>query len=246
MSGIKYSIQFPYLHRTDQLYNTLLSYSVHYADRDDYEIVVWVDGKNTELQLCAFRDIVGKFDLPLRWEMGTGQYQEASYHRNAMAKSTNAEYLILTSPEIVHVSDILSGLDQILDGTPQYVVCACESAKEKIGKLSKINQKFWKHHMWYQHSQHNNRQFHFCTCLKRDDYFRIGGFDTDYAEGVAYDDNDFIDRVRLSDLQIVNADHLLTVHQWHPREKVRRQRKQKLNRNYQLFQKKYNERRNNS
>lgn len=43
----------------------------------------------------------------------------------------------------------------------------------------------------------------------------VEGFDEDYQFGIAYDDNDFINRVRRAKLRIIERDDLLTIHIGH-------------------------------
>ncbi len=114
---------------------------------------------------------------------------------------------VITNPECRHDADILAGLDAIFAANGNaYVVCSCESLDSK-----------GRHFMWYQHSQRRNCCYHFCTALTRENWHRVGGFDERYADGIAYDDNDFRESVRAAGLQFVVRDDLKTTHLWHPK-----------------------------
>jgi hypothetical protein len=148
---------------------------------------------------------------------------------NQGVRESSGQFIILTSPEVYHKSNILLGLDKEFSKNPdQYVVAACESLK-KSGD----------HHMWYQHSQHNNRMFHFCTSLSRLKYDEIGGFDENYAKGYCFDDDDFIRKIQQANIFIKIRDDLLTFHQYHDRHVMDKDYRKlwKINRDY--FEKKW-------
>lgn len=49
---------------------------------------------------------------------------------------------------------------------------------------------------WYNHPIYNNRSLHFLTAIHRSDLDKVGGFDPKFKNGIWYDDNDFLHRVK--------------------------------------------------
>jgi GT2 family glycosyltransferase len=129
------------------------------------------------------------------------------------------KYIILTSPEVRHEMDILSGLDKEFEVEEnKYVVCGCKSLRKGGG-----------FQQWFQHSEHRNELFHFCTAIKRSLFLSFGGFDKAYADGYCFDDNDLVWTIRDKKIPITVRDDLMTSHQFHlknisPKEKWRRNR----------------------
>lgn len=69
---------------------------------------------------------------------------------------------------------------------------------------------------WYNHPIHNNRSLNFLSAIKRNDLDKIGGFDPIFKNGLWYDDDDFLGRIKRI-LQIVNIDekNVFGVHLYH-------------------------------
>ena len=228
--GVKYSILLPYYHRPDQFKRTLQSFVDLYSDRNDYELIIIEDQKQTEKQSLELEELFYQYKRQIFFiwikSQAKNAYNPAQAY-NEGAYIARGRYFVLTSPECMHTTDILSGLDEEFDKDPQaYVICACQSLKADGSK-----------HMWYQHSEFRNVNYHFCSALLRESYFnRVGGFNEQYTQGYGYDDNSFLLRVQNASIKIVNRDDLLTHHLWH--EKVRPATyKQLLKRNSDLFAK---------
>jgi len=131
------------------------------------------------------------------------------------------EFLIISSPECFHPTDILSKLDKEFDIDKNcYIVCACEDVvgiggKGKITRFENFSEFAVTHRLWFQHSKFNNRGFHFCSAIPKDKYLEIGGFDNNFGLGVAYDDNDFRDNIIYHNIPIKLRDDLVVCHMSH-------------------------------
>ena len=223
---MKYSIILPYYDRLPQLLNTLASFSVLYKDRNDYEVIIVEDKKQTDLMrkdlqlnLWSF----AKIKITCINSQAEKAYNPATAY-NEGAKAAQGEYFILSSPECKHNVNILKALDKEFT-KDVYVVCACLSLKED-GNF----------HMWYQHSVHRDLRYHFCSAISKENYFKIDGFDERYTKGYGYDDNSFRDKVINAGIPFSIRDDLLVIHQHH--KKVRpKNYKQLLQRNKQLYEK---------
>ena len=124
---------------------------------------------------------------------------------NQAALRAQGDFFILTSPECKHETNVLAGFDEELKkyNNNCYIVCACESIESDGSK------------QWYQHSVYNNRQYHFCTCISKKNWMLAGGFCEFYKYGQGFDDDDWIERVRRTNIPIINRDDLLVAHQNH-------------------------------
>ena len=214
-SKIKYSVIMPYYNRAKQLEETLKSFDRLYCGRDDFEVVIVRDSKCDYAMNRELADIVEPYDFPIIMiDCKTEKpcYNPATAFNNGAAISAG-EYLILTSPECSHQDNILAGLDEEFGARPfSYVVCACWAVNRKKKKNAPEG-------VWYQHGEHNNKQYHFCSCLLKKLYLSVGGFDERFTDGYGYDDDAFRDRVRNKGIFFKNRDDLVVFHQLH--EKVK-------------------------
>ena len=68
---------------------------------------------------------------------------------------------------------------------------------------------------WYNHATYRPEAYHFCSAITKNDLYRIGGFDERYAKGSAYDDDDFILRIKRAGIVVSFVYSPFVVHQWH-------------------------------
>lgn len=209
---MRYSIVMPYYSRATQLHRTLESFALHYQSRSDYEVVVVEDEKNIfdDKEHAKLMMVVGAFAGRVPVMVVPSHYSDCWNPAplfNRGVQMTAGDYVVLTSPECLHKSDVLHGLDdEFRKDHLAYVVCACECIRPD-----------GKHHAWYQHSVHRNARYHFCSAMAKELYLAVGGFDAKYALGIGYDDDDFIRRVEHADVKVVVRDDLHVQHQLHPK-----------------------------
>lgn len=226
---MKYSFLIPYHDRLPQFERTVDGFAQLYAKRSDYELVVILDKKSSH-QLADLLNLLWESKIPHRISPAFATTMNPAPHFNQAASAARGDFFLLTSPEVYHVVDILSDADHLFEqNSNAYLVCACESMTAE-----------GRHHMWYQHSQLRNKRYHFCSILSRESWGKVGGFDEEYAAGIAYDDDDFLARVEKAQLEIVLRDDLLTRHQHHEKPYERtRQRKELVQKNRDLYFRKW-------
>lgn len=217
---MKYSIIMPYHNREGQLFNTFLSFVHHYKNRKDLEIIVVEDIKNKNNQEWhdALLDIVDKFQDDLNIKL-IGSNEDNCYNPSKLfnlgVRKSTGEYVVLTNPECFHYSNILAGFDEVERLRESYVVCACLN----VHQYKLFNDSFesfqYEPHSWYQHSKHRNALFHFCSCISKENYLRMGGFDERFSQGYCYDDDDLRETVKRNNIPFIIADDLITFHQAH-------------------------------
>jgi len=210
----KYSILFPYYRRYVQLESTLLSFVWFYRNRNDYEVLIAIDSKNTQDDLQKLNSVIENFpDINISaYPFGNDDNWGSVLGYIMLAEKARGDYFILTSPECVHRNDILAGMDEEFSSNPQsYVLCSCYSVKDEYLRPD--------HQVpmgnWYHHSVYRNVGVHFCSALHRDTYSLTGGFDPEYAKGICFDDDDFRNRVSQAGVPFVYRDDLMTVHLSH-------------------------------
>lgn len=217
---IKYTFIIPYFRRGAQFYNTLASLKYYYGHRDDWDMIVIEDSKNDD-QLKSLVSLFGN-DISIRIiKTGREDLYNPSPAYNAGVQAALGEYVILTSPECMHMGNVLVAFDGIFEKMPEaYVVVACESGKNIKGVFTHPSSVTYDHHMWYQHQTHRNNRYHFCSALKCDTYIAIGGFDERYADGYCFDDDAFRDRVASNGISFVCIDDVVVLHQEHEKGHV--------------------------
>lgn len=69
---------------------------------------------------------------------------------------------------------------------------------------------------WYNHIKYNPRNLHFLSALKRNLLNKIGGFCNDYKDGLWYDDNDFIERIKkVAEVKLIDSKEYIGIHLYH-------------------------------
>jgi glycosyltransferase involved in cell wall biosynthesis len=225
MEGLlmKYSIILPYYNRAGYLYNTLISYRHFYVDRHDFEVILAEDGKTVVdgVEHEKLLKVLKVFDKDIRiihyQDYRTDTWNPSALFNRAIENS-NGEFIILTSTECFHEVNILKGLDEeFAKDKSVYVVCACRNMVDCNLFISEFSHLGGKFDIWYQHSDEKygrNRILHFCTSMSRKGWDKIGGFDEDFAEGIAHEDELFRFMVKRN-FKIVTRDDLLVTHMDH-------------------------------
>ena len=214
---MKYSVLVPYYKRLGHLHNTLISFIHHYSNRNDYEVIIAEDFKNTqnEEDHSALLDTLSKFCEKINiihLEVSTETWNPALGFNDA-ATQASGEYFVITNPGCFHAINVFSGLDEEFEKDPNsYVICSCWNYKGCRLFIEDFNDLGGNGAEWYQHSAYRNAKFHFCTAISKDNWYKVGGFDNEFALGIDYDDADFRNSVMKARLPLRIRDDLLTLH----------------------------------
>ena len=128
--------------------------------------------------------------------------------------------LILSSPETFHTSnmfDITNNFEKLDDNSYLLLSVFCSTNinitnniiknyfkidlnifKKFVNNLGegerpKFNNKYGS---WYLHSKFNKSHLNFFTCITRNTYYELCGFDEKYRFGTGFDDNEFLNRLK--------------------------------------------------
>lgn len=216
---MRYSVVMPYYKRPELRF-TLDSYTEYYSYRDDLEVIIVEDSKNyqSEEMHKELTELVKRYTskIPIVVVRDPKVSYCPSSKYNLGVRVASGSIIMLTNPETPHNFDFFKKLDKI-DFTNKYVVCACASVKVTVDRGTFFNSDL-EFVQWYQHSEHRNAQYHFCSVISKENYNRIGGFDERFSAGIAFDDDNFLMRVKKSNLDVVVRDDIYAYHIEHPRD----------------------------
>lgn len=196
--------------------------------KGSYEVIVVDDGSRDDERL---EDLAAKFPFLriIRLESNQKWYNNSCIPFNIGFKEAKGDKIIIQNPECFHFDDILLYADNNLK-QGSYLSFGCYSLDKKSTDKDEL---FWNreyieniikcnNHIvyedgglgWYNHSIHRSEAYHFCTAITKKDLNKLRGFDERLAMGIAYDDDEFIQRIRKR-LKIIFVDEYKVLHQNH-------------------------------
>lgn len=218
-NSMKYSIIMPYYKRPELRF-ALDSFVEYYKHRKDIEVVIVEDSKNfsskeSHDELCG---IINRYKDKIRIVSVVDPYLGycSATKYNLGVKVSSGHLIMITNPETPHNFDFFKKFDKI-DFTNTYVVCACASVNVTVDRGTFFNSDLC-FSQWYQHSEHRNAKYHFCSMISRSNYNKIGGFDERYSNGYCFEDDNFVKRVEKHGIKIVVRDDIYAYHIEHPRD----------------------------
>ncbi len=226
------SIVATYFNRRPQFINTLKSLEL--SKVKDFEFIAINDGSD---EIHDIKDLETQFQFLKTYKINKKDkwYQNPCIPFNIGFSLSKGDKIIIQNAECLHYSDILSRTEENLNDS-NYLSFANYSIDEdttkKISKCEKIKEFIDSYPMndnrfdfygngvngWYNHSIYRPCAFHFCSAITRKNLIELNGFDESYANGICYDDNEFLYRINLKGLKIIFEDDFKSIHQYH--EKV--------------------------
>jgi GT2 family glycosyltransferase len=216
------SVVMAYYKRPEHLRVTLESYNYFYKSLD-YEVVVIEDTSSDQSMDCL--RVLNASGIKFKHENVDRSHKE--FHNpgvlyNRAVEIADGDIIHITNPENMHFHPILTHcLDHITE--ENYVVYACRTLNAQPdsflaaqGSLDQITN-WGEARGWYQHSVIYSRLLHFSTIISKKLYKTIGGFDPRFDDGIGYEDNDFIRRVKSFNIPVLTFDDLFSGHQSHDR-----------------------------
>ncbi|MFL9834877.1 glycosyltransferase family 2 protein [Chryseobacterium terrae] len=200
----------------------------------DVEMIAVDDASNDEERL---EDLIDRFPFLkiIRLEKHTKWYKNSCIPFNIGFLAAKGDAVILQNPECLHFGNILKYTQENLTEN-KYLSFGCYSLDEEptdniddyIQNPEKLKNLIQENNVentrdgsnsWYNHSVLRPFAYHFCCAITKKDLYDLGGFDPVYAEGVAYDDNEFLHRIKLKNMQIEIIDNEIVLHLNHYRRK---------------------------
>ncbi len=249
------SVVTAYYNRKKLFVRTLNSMKPYFG-KIDFEVIAVDDGSD---DIERLEDLQSEYPFLriIRLEKENKWYINSCIPFNIGFSEVRGDKVIIQNPECFHFDNILEYVDKNLQEN-DYLSFGCFSLdkqntnddlllsnKEYIKKLILENNKtFIKNGDlgWYNHSVFRPEAYHFCTAMTKDDLYDLGGFDERYANGVGYDDDDFIWRIKAKKMRIDFINECVVLHQNHYNysedkvEEIITQIKESYKRNKKIFE----------
>ncbi len=222
------SIVTAYYNRKQLFINTLKSIK---AQNSTYLLeVIAVDDGSEETE--RLEDLVSEFPFlkVIRLEKRNKWYHNSCIPFNIGFNAAKGDKIIIQNPECFHYGNILEYTAKNLTQNA-YLSFGCFSLDKpstksideiftdrSIAQIIEKNNDFAKNDGdagWYNHSVYRPKAYHFCTAISKKDLHTLGGFDELFALGIAYDDDEFLSRIKKKKLKILFIDDELVLHQNH-------------------------------
>jgi glycosyltransferase involved in cell wall biosynthesis len=231
---MKISIVTAYYNRKNLFYNTLRSIE-SLVSKDSVEIIVVDDASREEERIESFVD---KFDLDLkiiRIEQKDKWWTNPCIPFNIGFKNATGDVIIIQNPECIHMGNIIKFVEENIQDNV-YLNFGCYSIDEKLTRKItnsiqpdfnkvKVNNLIYPTNncsivadgetAWYNHSKYRPHQLHFCSAITKNNLVELGGFDERYADGIGFDDNEFLLRIKRKNMLIKMIDNPFVLHQYH-------------------------------
>lgn len=231
---MKISIVMAYHNRRGLLIKTLESI-VKTQFKGSFEIVVVDDASIDSQRIVDLPGLFPKLNLKIiQIDKKDKWWVNPCIPNNVGFELASGGIFIIQNPECLHVGDILSYVAENMS-VNKYIAFGCYAVDQvKTQLISKIDGGSTKDiykiisptndvlldlcpsmNRWYQHSEFSTRGLNFCTAITRQDLEDLGGFDEAYANGISYDDTEFIRRVRRKGMYVDMIDTPFVIHQYH-------------------------------
>jgi len=232
---MKISLVMAYYNRKKLLENTLKS--IQKYKTKDLEIIIVDDASAPEESIL---DLVTKYDIKvIEIDRKDKTWINACIPFNIGFSKATGDVIVIQNPECAHMSNILKHVeDNICKNL--YLNYACYSIDKDTDYNIKVDDKVAHENGtngWYNHSIYKPTGYHFCSAIMREDLYALGGFDERYANGLAYDDNEFLHRIKMKKMKIEHIDSFYVVHQFHEGVADRSFVKLGMSINYKIYEK---------
>ncbi len=139
-----------------------------------------------------------------KWEL-TPDWFNPSLALNLGVKAAKHDNIIITCPEVRPDTDCLNQLKQLPRGN--YVCMVWDLNEDGSKRRVLVSKTFRKEHPG----------FYFLALYRREDIDAINGWDLEFMDGFAWDDNDFGERFARADLPFEIRNDIRAEHQYHGR-----------------------------
>lgn len=222
------SVVTAYYNRKKLFYNTLLSLRNSFVK--DFEVIAVDDGSTEDNRL---EDLQAEFSFlkVIRLEPKDKWYSNPCIPFNIGFAAATGDIVIIQNPECLHYGDIFSYVMDHLKPN-DYISFASYSLDREItdnltaADISEIESASAIHILqetaaldgdagWYNHSRYDPRGMHWCSAIRKRDLEDLGGFDDRFALGVAFDDDEFLMRIKKKGMNFRIIDSPFVLHQNH-------------------------------
>jgi len=227
MDGI--SIVMAYHNRRELLIKTLNSINETKYDKKTLEIIIINDCSSEEHNINDLPIVYNSLNIKLfNVDKKDKDWVNACVTYNIGFSYIKYDKVIIQNPECYHNGDILSHTDKNLTDK-NFLSYGCyslswdDTKNDKYEYIELLNQKSEMACSpgWYNHTEYRPLYYHFCSSITKDNLEELNGFDEDYKDGIGYDDNEFVHRIRLLHLDMKIINDPFVFHQAHDSENYR-------------------------
>lgn len=196
------SLILPYWHRQEAADKALHALAKAYPMLD-LEVLVVDDGCTPPYLPPDLPIEIRRIPMPLKDEP-----KSCISAWNEGVRKARGDIIVLSCVEVLHDQPVLEQMaDELERAGPEGYVLAAAWCPES--------------NSWHCHSEHQNPEAHpipkgtgrsFCGMMRKELFWKAGGFDEDYREGVGYEDVDFIYRMQKVGAKFVLRDDLVVTH----------------------------------
>lgn len=231
---MKISIVTSYYNRKQQFLNTLKTIKQS-QQFNNVEMIVVDDCSSEEHKLD---DIIDEYPflklITLKSE--NKWYVNPCIPFNKGIREATGDIIILQNPECLHVGDILShvvknltdenyityavySIDQLttqdINKYPFEKKYIFQLIKNKITPFNNNNYVSEGKNCWYNHSIYRPAAYHFISAITKNNMDKLNGFDERFADGIGFDDDEILYRIKKIGLNVEICDEPFGLHQWH-------------------------------
>ena len=217
------SIVMAYHNRRKQLINTLKSVNNTLFDKNKLEIIIVNDNSS---DVHSINDLPVLFpDLTffiLNIKEKQKKWINSCIPYNIGFNQVKYNKVVIQNPECYHNGDILIDVNERLnDGL--YLSYGCYSltpTNTELENYSTVKIKSNKCESpcgdgWYNHSSYRPTFYHFCAAISYNNLCKLNGFDERYKDGIGFDDNEIIERIKYLGLELKIINDPFVFHQAH-------------------------------
>lgn len=227
----KISIVTAYYNRLPLLEFTLQT--IQDSKYPNFEIVIVDDASSPEHNPQPLLAKYPNLDIKLI-KVQNKQHINSCAPYNLGFQAATGDIIIIQNPECCHIGDVISYTADNLQPN-QYLSFTCanlqfpqynntlyntynQDPNKVLSYIQQLEQQLGKGpSCWYNHPQYRPCAYHFLTAINRSDLDKLGGFDQRYAYGSGYDDNEFVERIKHANIDIIfiPPTQPFATHQWH-------------------------------
>jgi len=195
--------------RSKQVYYTLDT--IQRSDYKDVQVILVDDSTVDPVDLNRLLSYAFTIDF-IRIHRASKCWSNPCINYNIGFEFVKGGQVILQNSEVCHIGDVLSYVHRTVVDHTYYVFDVIASrdfqTNDVIYQRNQLSidiyyENLWQ--TWYQHYTHHNVQYHFLCAMSRATFDRIDGFSYDYAFGSGYDDNDWLLKIHMQSIPILNV-----------------------------------------
>jgi hypothetical protein len=218
------SIVMAYKNRLPHLLYTLET--IRYTQSTDYEIIIVDDFSDQGHDPSIVK--MNYPQLPITVIKMSDLYTERSYYNPCVVYNTGFRHakgdkIIIQNPECCHIGDIISYVENNLN-IGEYFSFNCYATNDHETNIMRGGGAVTFNNVgvvepnisaWYNHPTYRPVMYHFMSAITRFDLTELNGFDERFSNGVSYDDDEFVLRIKRKNLNVKFVESPLCVHQYH-------------------------------